>query len=59
MNPELTPTSQAAAELPDTAPTTLPPLSSPTSIEDDFADESLGERQASACSLEEGCTVCQ
>ncbi len=28
-------------------------------IEDDFGDEQLGERQPAACSLEEGCTVCQ
>jgi hypothetical protein len=29
------------------------------SPEDDFENETLGERQAEACSLEEGCTVCQ
>jgi hypothetical protein len=28
-------------------------------IEDDFGDETLGERQPAACSLEEGCIVCQ
>lgn len=34
-----------------------PPV--PTTPEDDFGDEQLGERQAEACSLDEGCTVCQ
>ncbi len=29
------------------------------SIEDDFGDEPLGARQPQACSMEEGCTVCQ
>jgi hypothetical protein len=28
-------------------------------IEDDFGDESLGERQPGACSMEEACIVCQ
>lgn len=34
-----------------------PPV--PVNPEDDFGDESLGERQPEACSLDEGCTVCQ
>jgi hypothetical protein len=29
------------------------------SIEDDFGDESLGERQSGVCTMEEGCIVCQ
>jgi hypothetical protein len=28
-------------------------------IEDDFGDEQLGQRQLEACSMEEGCIVCQ
>ncbi len=28
-------------------------------LEDDFADEVLGERQGSACSMEPGCTSCE
>jgi hypothetical protein len=32
---------------------------SPAAVEDDFGDEKLGERQPQACSLEEGCVVCQ
>lgn len=28
-------------------------------LEDDFGDEKLGERQPAACSMEEGCIVCQ
>ncbi|MCB1085866.1 MAG: hypothetical protein KDM63_02375 [Verrucomicrobiae bacterium] len=27
--------------------------------DDDFGDVELGERQAEACSMDEGCTVCQ
>lgn len=41
----------AADEIPVNAP-----ISSP---EDEFENETLGERQAEACSLEEGCTFCQ
>jgi hypothetical protein len=32
------------------------PIASP---EDEFENETLGERQVEACSLEEGCTSCQ
>lgn len=35
----------------------VPPVT--THPEDDFGDEQLGERQPEACSLDEGCTVCQ
>ncbi|MBL9151870.1 MAG: hypothetical protein JNK37_05280 [Verrucomicrobiales bacterium] len=32
----------------------------PADLEDDFDDVELGERQAEACSMEEGCTTgCQ
>jgi hypothetical protein len=41
----------AAAEITPNAPSASP--------DDEFANETLGERQAEACSLDDGCTVCQ
>ena len=41
----------AAAEIPANAPIALP--------EDEFENETLGQRQEEACSLEDGCTFCQ
>jgi len=41
----------AAAEIPANAPIAPP--------EDEFENETLGQRQEEACSLEDGCTVCQ
>lgn len=40
-----------AVEIPANAPTASP--------EDEFENETLGERQVEACSLEEGCSFCQ
>ena len=37
----------------------MPPKPAAPSVEDDFGDEKLGERQPQACSMEDGCTVCQ
>ena len=48
------PAKDPAAPKPETL---APPV--PANSEDDFGDEPLGERQAEACSLDEGCTVCQ
>jgi hypothetical protein len=45
------PATSADAEMPATTRVVSP--------EDDFENETLGERQAEACSLDEGCTVCQ
>ncbi len=52
--------SNEAAELPspaENAAAASPPVA--TDPEDDFGDVALGERQAEACSMDEGCTVCQ
>jgi hypothetical protein len=35
------------------------PAATISAIEDDFGDEQLGERQPLACSMDEGCIVCQ
>ncbi|MBL9151109.1 MAG: hypothetical protein JNK37_01420 [Verrucomicrobiales bacterium] len=63
MNAELSPLT--GSELESNNPTSgLPtPVASATSAlmddDDDFGDVELGERQVEACSMEEGCTVCQ
>jgi hypothetical protein len=49
------------SDQPNTEQETPPiqPAAPSPSVEDDFGDEQLGERQPQVCSLEDGCAVCQ
>ena len=57
MNPDITPDPASPTKV-ESAPETSMPASAILE-DDDFGDEELGERQADACSMEEGCTVCE